>query len=134
MTIRPIMDPINDPSRLPMADSVKSDRAISHLLAPNAIKMLTRYALRRIALTITSEIAKTDKTNVMNTTINLAIPLVSQTRMLNSVTTTAVMKTTFAICDLLLLRPFVRIQAMVIIWEIPLRPSSIFMRTYTSVF
>ena len=112
--IRPIKDPINDPSRLPMADSIKSDKAISHLLAPKAMKMPTRYALRRIALTITSEIARTDKMNVMDTTINLMIPLVSQASMLNSVTATAVMKTTIAICNLRLLRPFVINQDIVV--------------------
>jgi len=114
MIIRPIRDPINDPSRLPMADSIKSDKAINHLLAPKAMKMPTRYALRRIALTITSEMARTDKTNVMDTTINLTIPLVSQARMLNSVTATAVMKTTIAICNLRLLRPFVINQDIVV--------------------
>jgi len=114
MMIRPIKDPINDPSRLPMADSIKSDKAISHLLAPKAMKMPTRYALRRIALTITPEMARTDKTNVMDTTINLMIPLVSQASMLNSVTATAVIQTTIAICNLRLLRPFVINQDTVV--------------------
>jgi len=114
MTIRPIMDPSNDPSKLPRADSIKSDKAISLLLAPNAIKMPTLCALRMMALTITSEIAKTNKTNVMGTIINLTIPLVRQTSMLNSVTAAAVMKIIFAICSLLLLRPFVINQAMVV--------------------
>ncbi len=112
--IRPMTDPINDPSRLPIADSVKSDRAISTLLAPNAIKIRTRYALFRIALKITSEIANMNKTNVIDTTIILIVSLVSQTRTLNSMTAKAVMKTSFAICCLLLLRPFVINQAMVV--------------------
>jgi len=77
MMAKPVREPINDPIRLPIEDSVKSERAISHLLAPKAIKISTRYALRKIALKMTSDIAKTDKTNVMDTTIYRIISLVS---------------------------------------------------------
>ena len=133
MRIMPIRDPDNDPIRLHMADSVKSDRAISLLFAPNAIRIPTRYALCRIALTMASEIAKTDKTNVIDMAISLIIPLVSQMRILNSVTATAVTKITNAICDLLLLRPFVTNQAIVEVDELLIGTSSVFMANHTSV-
>ncbi len=114
ITIRLTTDPINDPTRLPMADSISSDMVIGTLLAPNAIKMRTLSALRRIPFPITSDMANTNEMNVIDTAIDLIIPVVSQTRILRLTTAAAATTTTLARLNLLLLRPFMVNQARVI--------------------